>query len=103
MSKAKYYANNWQHWHDAPDGWSDGQLPTFEEFMEYKIGGWEIPSSHTHIVRAYNKTTGKVTEYDYRRQDAAMDKIEQLVLENNYDLCLVDHETIRFYRNKNND
>ncbi len=99
----EYFPNNWQHWKDAPDGWADDNLPTFEEFMDYRVGGWAIQSSHTHLIRAYNKTTGKVKEFKYKQPGAAFNKIEQLVLENNYDICMVDEETVRFYRNTTHD
>ena len=66
MSKKKpYYPNNWKAYKDAHDSFF---MPiTFEEFMDWKIAGWEIPSSVSCIIREKNQITGKVKEYIYSR------------------------------------
>ena len=100
MSK-DYLPNNWQHWHDAPEDLI-GEIP-YDEFMEWKIGGWQLPSSHTCIIRATNKDTGKITERAYKKQAAAEERIRQLILENNYELTVVDHETVQHYIRKSDE
>ncbi len=40
--------------------------PTWEEFEDWKLRGWEIPSSVCCIIRATN-TKGKVKEYVYQK------------------------------------
>ena len=63
MSKKKYYPNNWKQYKDSPDDMFFS-IP-FDEFMSWKIAGWELPSSIACIIREDNRTTGKVTEHVY--------------------------------------
>ena len=37
----------------------------FDEFMDWKIAGWEIPSSVAAIIREQDLESGKVKEYVY--------------------------------------
>ena len=63
MSKKKkpYYPNNWQAYKDAPDDvWKDP--PRFDELMDWKVGGWELPSSVYCILRTMDVNTKKVKE-----------------------------------------
>ena len=97
MGKAKYFPNNWEHWNNAPEGWSNNETPTFNEFMEWRVGGWDLPSSVNCIVRATNKDTGRVQEFVYNTDGNAVKKIQQLILENNYDITIVNHDTVQVY------
>lgn len=54
--------------------------PTWEEFEDWKLRGWEIPSSVCCIIRATN-TKGKVKEYVYQKTHAAEKRIQQLIAE----------------------
>ena len=47
--------------------------------MEYKIGGWQLPSSVHCIIREEHIVTGKVKEYVYQRSYAAENKVKQLL------------------------
>ena len=73
MTKKKpYYHNNWREYKDAPDQFF---LPIqFDEFMSWKVGGWELPSSVSCIIRENNYVTGKVTEHVYSRTRDAKNK-----------------------------
>ena len=58
MSKKKYYPNNWRAYKEAPD---DAFLPhTFDELMDWKVAGWELPSSVCCIIRETDPITKKV-------------------------------------------
>ena len=82
MSKNKpYYPNNWRAFKDAPDQFFI-PLP-FDEFMDWKVGGWELPSSICCIIREEDEETGKVSEYVYKRVDAAKAKARQIMDKNN--------------------
>ena len=61
--KKKDFPNNWEAISEAPAEFFD-PLP-FDDFMSWKIGGWEIPSSIACIIRATHLNTKKVTEYVY--------------------------------------
>ena len=80
MSKKKkkpYFPNNWEAIAAAPAEYFDS-LP-FEQFMDWKLAGWEIPSSVSCIIRETNVKTGKVKEYVYQRMSAAQNKAKQLM------------------------
>jgi len=78
MSKKKpYFPNNWKKLKDVPEELFEDI--DFEDFMDWKIGGYEIPSSVSCIIREQNLKTGKVKEYVYQRNSAAQRKIKQLM------------------------
>ena len=58
MSGKPYFPNNWQEYKDAPDEMF--QPHTFDEIMNWKVAGWELPSSVSCIIRVHNNKTGKV-------------------------------------------
>ena len=78
MTKKKpYYHNNWKEYKRAPDKFF---LPLpFDEFMNWKVGGWELPSSVACIIRETKQLTGKVTEHVYRRQGDAKNKARAIM------------------------
>ncbi len=76
-NKQPYYPNNWQEIANCPDEWF---LPVeYDEFMDWKIAGWEIPSSISCIIRETNLKTGKVSEHVYRREGNARRKATQIM------------------------
>ena len=79
MSKKKkpYFHNNWQEYKDADDSFFLAH--EFEEFMSWKIGGWEIPSSVCCIIRESDPKTKKVKEYVYSTPHHAINKIHKLM------------------------
>ena len=80
MSKKKkkpYYPNNIEAYLEAPSEWFD-TIP-FDEFMDWKCAGWELPSSVSCIVREHNLKTGKVKEYVYKRHKSAQKKVRQIM------------------------
>ena len=79
MAKNKrYYPNNWQAYKDAPDKFF---IPlAFDEFMDWKTGGWELPSSVVCIIREQTKK-GRIKEHVYKRTHAATAKIRKLMSE----------------------
>ena len=88
--KKKLFANNWQAFKDAPS--SMYEACEYEEFMDWKVHGWELPSSHAAIIR-YTTKTGKVKELVYKQPKAAERKINELMDQQlNFTVC--DHEQI---------
>lgn len=64
--------------------------PTWEEFEDWKLRGWEIPSSVCCIIRA-ETSKGKVKEYVYQKQHAAENRVRQLVSEGaSFTICTDD-------------
>ena len=82
MPKRKpYYPNNWKAIKDAPDQFFLS-LP-FDQFMDWKMCGWEIPSSVGAMIRETNLKTGKVKEYVYKKHGAAKDRARKIMNEGN--------------------
>ena len=76
--KKPYFNNNWQAYKDADDDMFIDH--TFEEFMAYKIAGWELPSSVSCVIRETTHN-GKIKEHVYKRSKAAQKKIIKLMSE----------------------
>jgi HD-like signal output (HDOD) protein len=84
----KYYPNNWEAWNDMPEDYL--ATPTWEEFEDWKLRGWELPSSVCCIIRA-ETDKGKVKEYVYQKAHAAENRIQQLIAEGaTFTICTED-------------
>ena len=73
--KKPYFHNNVKAIQDVPAECFDS-IP-FDEFMDWKIGGWELPSTCNYIIRERNLNTGKVKEYVFQYHGAAQNKLSQ--------------------------
>ena len=90
MSKKKYYPNNWRAYKEAPD---DAFLPhTFDELMDWKVAGWELPSSVCCIIRETDPITKKVKEHIYSRKKWANKKIKELLVKGHEFTIAADNE-----------
>ena len=65
----KYFPNNYDRVAKAPASWFMS-LP-YDDFMEWKMNGWEIPASHDCIIRTINCKTGKIKEFVYQQHKSA--------------------------------
>mgnify|MGYP003143519971 FL=1 len=72
-----YFPNNYEAVRNCPSEWFPPV--SFDEFMDWKIGGYEIPSSINCIIREKNLRTGKVKEYVYQRPTAAKNKCIEIM------------------------
>ena len=79
MTKRKkpYHPNNWKAYAETPAECFDSI--SFDEFMEWKIHGWELPSSIVCIVRQENLKTGKIKEKIYKRPWAAVKALDSAI------------------------
>jgi len=75
--KKPYFPNNWREWKEVPDEFL--YAPTYEEFNDWKLHGWQLPSSVFCIIRE-TKPSGKIKEYTYQRPASAEKKVRQLML-----------------------
>ena len=87
--KKPYLPNNWQQWKEVPDEFL--YSPTYEEFVDWKLRGWELPSSVCCIIR---ETTpkGKIKEHTYQKPYASKNKVRQLMLNNSEFIVCTDSE-----------
>ena len=91
MAKKKYFPNNWRLYKDSDDSMF---IPhEFNEFMEWKLGGWEIPSSVCCIIRESDPVTKKVKEYVYSKPQSAVKRVQKLMDEGK-EFTIVDEEQI---------
>lgn len=95
-SKKPYLPNNWKELKEAPSEC----FPTlsFQDFMDWKIGGWILPSSVYCLIRA-TSNSGKVKEYTYQSMSAAEKRIERLMEgEDIKEITVCDEEGIQLIR-----
>ena len=60
----------------------------FDEFMDWKIGGWQIPDEVLCIIREEEPTSGKIKEYVYKREHSAKKKAHEIMeAGNHFVLC----------------
>ena len=92
MAKKKYFPNNWKNIKDAPEQFF---LPLeYDEFMDWKINGWEIPSSIACIIREQDVKTGKVTEHVYSRLSNANKRANKIMKEGKSEFLVCTHDDI---------
>ena len=89
--KKPYFPNNYDLYKDAD---SEMFMPhTFFEVMEWKVAGWELPSSVDCIIRTTHLETKKVKEHVYKRRHAAENKIKQLLNDQTHEFCVTTHDS----------
>ena len=92
--KKPYYPNNWQEFKNTPAEWFESI--TYDEFMDWKIGGWEMPTSVACMIRETNKRTGKVKEYVYQREHAARNKAREIMRTGESEFVVCTRDQIHF-------
>ena len=65
--------------------------PTYEEFHDWKLAGWELPDSVVCIIRA--EEGGKIKEYTYQKRHAAEQRVSKL-MDAGVTFTVVDCESI---------
>tara|TARA_R100000329_G_scaffold148909_1_gene138475 strand:- start:2047 stop:2382 length:336 start_codon:yes stop_codon:yes gene_type:complete len=99
--KAPYFPNNWKKFKQAPPEMFTPHM--FIEVMEWKVGGWELPSDVCCIIRATNLKTKKVKEHVYRRRHAAENKVMEYISKRTHEFTVCTPETIHFVSPANED
>ena len=90
--KKKYFHNNVEAIREAPAEFFHA-IP-YDEFMDWKIGGWELPSSCNYLIRERNLNTGKVKEYVYQKAGAARKKLEQRMESGDCEFTVCNHDSV---------
>ena len=97
MAKKKYFPNNWKRYKDEPDSFfslGGNVYHTFDDIMEWKVGGWELPSSVACIIRVEDKETGRIKEYVYSNIKSAVKFCGKLMGEG-HEFTIVDEEQVQ--------
>ena len=91
--KKKYFPNNWSEYHNAP---SEMFLDhSFQELLDWKVHGWEIPSSVATIIRETHLETKKTKEHIYSRVGNAKRKVLEIVDRGEpIEITICDHNEI---------
>ena len=98
----KEFPNNWKRFKDAPDDMFEQH--TFEEVMDWKVAGWELPSSVHCLVRVTDSDTKQIREHIYKRPSMAKRSIQKYINAGGYEITVVNHDTIHcLYPNENNE
>ena len=101
MTKKKRFTNNWKEYRDTPVE----MFPEvhFDEFMEWRVLGWEILPTHCCVIRA-RTDAGKVKEYSYKRWAAAEKKINKLMDDPDMiELTIADNDEVQLIHRGNKD
>ena len=99
--KRKYFPNNWEEYNGTPADFFEA-IP-FDVFMDWKIGGYEIPSSIAAVIRVKDLNTGKVKEHVYRYRHAARNKCKKLMKQGDKEITVVQRDTVHFLTPKEHD
>ena len=90
--KKPYYPNNWKAIKDAPHQFF---IPIpFDEFMDWKMMGWELPSSVDCIIREQNIETGKIKEYVYINRQSARKRANKIMKEGKSEFTTCTHDDL---------
>ena len=96
--RKSYFPNNLKAIQEAPSEFFEPIA--FDEFFEWRVGGWEIPSSVMCIIREQNVTTGKVKEHIYKQRTAAERKIRDLMHQENTELTIATEDAVHYIKHK---
>ncbi len=101
MTKKRLFANNWKEYRDTPCELFP-EVP-FDEYMDWRVHGWEILPSHCCLIRTSTKT-GKVKEYSYKRWSAAEKRINRLMDDPEMlEITIADNEEVQLIPRGTND
>ena len=92
MTNKPYYPNNFDAIAAADDELFEPC--TYEEFVDWRLSMWQIPSSIYCIIRAEHKDTGKITEHIYQQPGAAHKRLLKYVQAGTHKLVVADHDAI---------
>ena len=89
----KYFPNNYDRVAKCPAEWFES-IP-FDDFMSWKMDGWEIPASHNCIIRTINCKTGKIKEFVYQQRKSARKKVAKLIADQEEEFIVCTHDFIQ--------
>jgi len=88
----KYYPNNYDAIKEAPSEYFESC--TVEDFWEWKLNGWMMPSSISCILRAENMLTGKIKEHVYKSPQRAVNRLVKYMETGEYEVTVCNHDSI---------
>ena len=92
----KYYPNNVDAIQGAPD--EVFEPCSWEEFYEWRMCAWEIPTSVVCIMRAEHKDTGEITEHVYQKPKAAQNRLIKYMKDGDHEVTVCNAESIHLVK-----
>ena len=90
----KDFPNKWRKIKDIP---ADKFEPLFyEDVMDWKVAGWELPPDVACVIRARNLQDNKIKEHVYKRMSAAESKIRQYMTYKSHELVICAEEALYY-------
>ena len=71
---------------------------SYEDFIDWRLTAWEIPSSVMCIMRAEHKDTGKITEHIYSKAGAARNRLLKYMTTGDYEVTIANHDSIQLIK-----
>ena len=93
--KKAYFPNNWSEYASAPAEWFQEIL--YDQFTEWKLAGWELPSSVSCVIRVTDLKTKKVKEHIYQKEGCARNKVQRLMDKGGVEITIADEEAIHHF------
>ena len=88
----KYFPHNWDAIKEAPAEYFEPC--TYEDFQEWKMNGWMLPSSISCILRAENLRTGKIKEHVYKSPQHAVNRLVKYMETGEYEVTVCNPDSI---------
>ena len=91
MSNKRYFPHKWELIKSCPAV----AFPSieFDHFMEWKVGGWELPDEISCMIRTDDVKTGKVKEFTYKSTRTAQPQVDELFSIGGHDITIRTHHT----------
>ncbi len=91
---SKYFPNKWRRYKDIP---ADKFEPLYyEDVMEWKVAGWELPPDVVCVIRARNLETSSIEEHVYKRQHSAEAKIRNYMTYKSHELVICSEDALYY-------
>ena len=78
--KRKYYPNNWDAIKQCPSSYFPEM--EYEDFRDWKVFGYQLPSSHYGVVRIEDLDKGTIEEYTYKTEHHTKQRLKKEVGKN---------------------
>ena len=92
MSKRKYYPNKVKQIQAIPS--KHFESIDFEDLMDWKLGGYELPEGVVCLLRERNLKTNKVSEYTYMQMSAAKRRTNKILNQGDSELTICTHSQV---------
>lgn len=94
--KPKYFPNKIKMWQDVPS--SELEPMDYEEFMDWRVGQWELHPHYTFIIREYiydkKQRLKKVVAHEYKNAGSARNLLNKNLQLGDREFVIADHDAV---------